>query len=243
MKLTPFLRLEVVRASALAESDFVGLWQLRRRCIEVQAEVPEARDYAVFREFFAAPDARVTRIVGLGGGVHGFLGWHLRAIEVADLGRLAIVDSDYFFVEPDLRGHVVMSGVALACYLAGALTHRCARVVIVGHGYPSSVMSGARFSGRVVLLGEAELEVWERDAMLHFAATHVGEGFESATCRVRMRTRPLERRRVPRRASARALLDRYEALNPTWEAGFGLVYAIHLTPRSLLRGSLASLRG
>lgn len=243
MKLTPILRLEVVRASALAESDFVELWQLRRRCIEVQAEVSDARDYAVFREFFAAADARVTRIVGLGGRVHGFLGWHLRAIEVAGMGRVAIVDSDYFFVEADLRGHVVMSGVALACYLAGALTHRCARVVIVGHGYPSSVMSGARFSDRVVLLGERELEGWEREAMLHFAATHVGAGFEPASCRVRMRTRPFERRRVPRRASARALLDRYEAINPGWEAGVGLVYAIHLTPRSLLGGSLSLLLG
>jgi hypothetical protein len=152
----PRLRVRVVRASTATESLFIRLWQLRRELIELQADVPEHDDYASFRSFFIGDEARVTliidrkclhaRVPGLKCDecIRGFLGWHLRPLDT-DAGRVGIIDSDYFFVETALRGHPVMLSVVIACYLHAAWAYRTGRVAIVGHGYPASVISGARF--------------------------------------------------------------------------------------------------
>jgi hypothetical protein len=233
------LRVRVVRASALAESTFVRLWQLRGELIDVEA----GDDYAAFRSFFVGDEARVTLIFDRTSdeGIRGFLGWHLRPLDT-DTGRVAIIDSDYFFVESALRGHPVMLGVVMGCYLHAALAYRTRRAAIVGHGYPASVISGARFSARVRFLQDPDVAAWEHAAMLQFTERFCGSAFDQHAGLVRMRTRPRESSRTPRDVRARELLARFESYNPNWTQGFGLPYLIHVSPGQILAGALRIAR-
>lgn len=235
--------MRVVRACTLAEPLFKRLWQLRRELIEIHADVSEHDDYAAFRSFFVGDEARVTLIVDRKSdeNIRGFLGWHLRPLDT-DASRVAIVDSDYFFIESALRGHPVMLSVVMACYLHGALTCRTRRVAIVGHGYPASVISGARFSARVRFPQDPDVATWEHAAMLQFAERFCGSAFDQQAGLVRMRTRPRESGRAPRDMRGRELLARFESYNPNWTQGFGLPYLIHVSPIEILVGALRIAR-
>ena len=215
----------------------MSLCELRKALIHVQPEVAPEDDYASFRSFFTGETARVTLICARDGAIEGFLGWHVRALDLP-ASRVAVIDSDYYFVKPSLRGHLVLTEVALGCYIRAALHARCRRVVIVGHGYPASVLSGGRFSQRVRFLQDPDLQPWERDAMHHFAERFCGASFNRGRGIVRMRTRPVEPRRVPRSPIARDTLARFETYNPDWERGYGLPYIVHMSPGSIARGAL-----
>jgi hypothetical protein len=237
MRVTPWLHVRTLHASRAEEALFVSLCELRKELIHVQPEVAPEDDYASFRSFFKGDTARVSLICTRDGTIEGFLGWHMRALDLP-ASRVAVIDSDYYFVKPSLRGHVVLTQVALGCYARAALHGRCRRVVIVGHGYPASVLSGGRFSQRVRFLQDTDLETWEREAMRHFAERFCGASFDRARGVVKMRTRPVETRRVPRSTAARDTLARFERYNPDWERGYGLPYILHLSPGSIARGAL-----
>jgi hypothetical protein len=237
MKLTPPLHIRSMRAGEAEERLFIELWTLRRSLIDMKPEVGDEADYAAFRSFFAGDEARISLICGRDSEICGFLGWHARPVEVPG-ARMVIIDSDYYFVQPSLRGHVVLVGLALDCYVRGAARHLRPRAAIVGHGYPSSVLSGARFSDRVRFPRDEDVEPWEREAMRQFAERYCGESYDRERCLVRMRTIPAEPRRLPRSPGARDLLARFERHDPRWAEGWGLPYIIHLSPGSIARGAL-----
>ncbi len=237
----PRLRLDVVRAAELDEGAFVELWRLRGRLIDVQVSVEPADDFAAFRSFFAGA-GWVSRIVDEGGALRGFLGWHLRGVETP-AGRRPVLDTDYFFIEPELRGHSIMARLCADVCARAAIAHRSARVILVGHGYPSSLLSGARFAERVVFLQDADAAGWEREAIFGFCERFCGRSFDVGRCLVKMRTTPKEPGRTPKSPQTRALLRRFEAHDPAWSEGWGLPYLLHYTPRSLAAGAWRMIRG
>lgn len=241
MKFLPLLRVRTIRAADATAPLLRELWELRRELIDVQPGVALDDDYASFCSFFAGPDARISLIVSRAGRIEGFLGWHVRALRVAGR-RHAIIDSDYFFVRVALRGHVVMTALALHCF-AGALLHAQAlRLSIAGHGYPASVLSGARFASRVCFPGDPGLADWERAAMAHFVSRFCGASYDPERGLVRMRTLPHPPPRRSRSPALRSLLARFESYNPRWSEGYGLPYLIHIDLGSIAAGGLHFLR-
>jgi hypothetical protein len=146
-------------------------------------------------------------------------------------------------MKSSLRGHFMMSALAFDCYARGALEFKNPRVTIVGHGYPSSVLSGGKFSDRVRFLQDADATSWEREMMNSFVERFCPQSFDQDRGIVRMRTIPKESRKLPRSAKARETLARFEAYNPNWSAGFGLPYLIHYTPASIAMGTFLSAIG
>lgn len=237
MRIFPPLRVSTIRASQADEALFRALCALRRTLVRIQPGVDLEADYASFRSFFRGDSARLTLIRSTRGEIEGYLGWHVRTLSTPE-GRVGVIDSDYYFVKPELRGHVALSKVALTCFLHAALHSQSGRVVIVGHGYPASVLSGLRFSERVRFPQDEDLRDWERDAMQHFAERFCGASFDRDRAVIRMRTTPVEGRRVPGSHAARSAFARFERYNPDWLRGFGLPYLIHLSPGSIARGAV-----
>lgn len=237
MKFRPHLHIRHVHARDEGEPLFIELWELRRRLITVKPETTMEADYSAFRSFFTGADAQISLICARDGAIQGFLGWHTRLLDVPG-GRMVIIDSDYFFVKASLRGHVVMAETALGCFVRSAAHYRQIRVAIVGHGYPSSVLSGARFSSRVRFPQDADVAAWEQEAMSQFCERYCGESFDRERGLVNMRTIPAEPRRTPRSAQAREVFARFESHNPRWPEGWGLPYVIHLSPKSIMHGAL-----
>jgi hypothetical protein len=237
MRFTPHLHIRDVRAGDAQESLFIELCTLRRSLIDLKPGVSDEADYAAFRSFFANEDARITLMCNTSGAIEGFLGWHMRPLDAPGV-RVVVIDSDYFFMKASLRGHAVLTQTALNTYVRSAWRYRRAGAVIVGHGYPSSVLSGSRFSDRVRFLQDRDVAPWEREAMLHFVERYCGDSFDREPGLVQMRTIPAEPRRLPRSARARAVYARIERYNPHWTEGWGLPYVIHLSPASIAKGAL-----
>lgn len=237
MRITPWLHVRTLRAADADEALFRRLCALRRQLVHVQPDVDLAADYAAFRSFFDGDSARVTLIETGTGELQGYLGWHVR-VQQGPQGRVGVIDSDYYFVKPEVRGHLVLAQVAMSTYLQAARLARSTRVVIVGHGYPASVLSGLRFSGRVRFPQDTDVDAFERGAMHRFARQFCGDAFDAERQLVKMRTTPAEGRREPRTPAARAVFSRFERYNAEWLRGFGLPYIIHLTPGSIARGAM-----
>lgn len=242
MRFTPRLHLRVLRAEEADDALLVSLWQLRRSLIDLKPEVTDEVDLASFRSFFQDKDAHVSVIRDKSGAVVGFLGWYVRLLE-APGADVVIIDSDYYFVKPSLRGHFVLTGVILDCFARAALRYGKSRFAIAGHGYPASVLSGARFSERVRFPKDDDLAPWERKAMHDFAERFCGASYDPEKAIVTMRTIPKEARKPPRSAKGRELLARFESYDPNWTEGFGLPYLIHVSLGSIVRGTLRSISG
>lgn len=242
MRLTPRVRLQTFPASRLEENTFQQLCDLRRSLIHLQPGVEPDADYRAFRRFFEGERAHVTVMRSTTGQLEGFLGWHVRSLQTPQ-GRVGVLDSDYYFIKPELRGHSALASVALGCYLKAARLSRSHRVVMVGHGYPASVLSGLRFAWRLRFLQDPDLLSWEREALMHFTTHYCLSSFDPITQCVRMRTLPAEGRREPRTRAAKAAFSRFEQYNPSWLEGVGLLYILHWTPSSILRGAVGRRTG
>lgn len=242
MRFTPWLNLQTFPASHVDESMYQQLCALRRTMIQLQPGVDLVADYVAFRGYFEGERAHVTVLRSRSGRLEGFLGWHVRVIQTPE-GRVGVLDSDYYFLKPELRGHTILANVALGCYLKAAHVGRSGRVVIVGHGYPASVLSGLRFACRVSFLQDQGLLSWEREVMLHYATQFCAGSFDEHRQLVRMRTFPVEGRREPRTRAAKTAVSRFERYNPSWQAGVGLIYLLHWSPGSILRGALGRRKG
>lgn len=237
MKINPFLYLRVVPTKDADESFLKTLWLLRQNLIDLKPGVTSESDFASFYDFFKTPDNWVTLIQSRDGTIRGFLGWRIRSTKVGN-DRFVIIDSDYYFIEPAIRGHVILTPTVMSCYIAGVWQFKSFNAVIVGHGYPASVLSGARFSERTRFLQDADVEPWEREAMLQFAQRYCRSSFDPESGLVDMRTKPRESRQEPRTRKGREIFARYEKYNPNWTEGVGLPYLIHLAPKSILAGGL-----
>jgi hypothetical protein len=226
-----------LRCETLSEETFVALWKLRCSLIELKPDVKLDEDYASFRGFFSEPGARCSVLRDRDKTIHGFLGWYDRSTSV-DGATVGVIDSDYFFMNPRYRGRPEMTHVALGPCARVALKHRARRVVIVGHGYPASVLSGSQFSSRVCFMQDGDVRPWERDAMRRFIDRFCPSSYDPRSGLVKMRTVPPRPARPPRSRGTRALLARFEQHNPRWTEGWGLPYLIHMTPGSIARGAL-----
>lgn len=241
MKFAPLLSLRVVPTDHADESFLKTLWLLRQKLIDLKPNVTSQSDFASFHDFFKTRDTWVTLIQAHEGTIRGFLGWRTRLMQFGN-DRFVIIDSDYYFIERAIRGHVILTPMAMSCYLAGVWQFKSFRAVIVGHGYPSSVLSGARFSHRTRFLQDADIEPWEREAMLQFAQRYCRSSFDAKRGLVDMRTKPRESRQEPRTRKGQEILARYERYNPDWTEGVGLPYLIHLAPKSILAGGVQLTR-
>ncbi|HRI72820.1 MAG TPA: hypothetical protein PK156_51640, partial [Polyangium sp.] len=213
MRFTPRLHLDTLHGPEIDASLLAELYALRRDLIDLRPDVREEEDFASFQRFFTSDGARVTLMRQSNASIVGFLGWYAREVPISQGNRVAI-DADYFFMKSSLRGHFMMSALAFDCYARGALEFKNPHVAIVGHGYPSSVISGGRFSDRVRFLQDADVTSWERDVMVAFAERFCAQSFDREKEIICMRTLPRESRRLPRVAKAREILARFEAYNP-----------------------------
>lgn len=242
MRFTPRIHLDTLLAAQIDSTVLTELFELRRTLVDLRPDVRIDDDFASFRLFLKGDGAHVTLMRESGGTIAGFLGWYAREVHIPD-GSIVAVDADYFFMKSSLRGHFMMSALAFDCYARGALAFKNPRVAIVGHGYPSSVLSGGRCSDRVRFLQDADATPWEREMMHSFVERFCPQSFDQDQGIVRMRTIPKETRKLPRSAKARETLARFEAYNPNWPAGYGLPYLIHYTPASIAMGTILSAMG
>jgi hypothetical protein len=242
MRFTPRIHLDTLVAAQVDSAVLMELFELRRGLVDLRPDVRIEDDFESFRLFLTSDGAQVSLMRGSDDTIAGFLGWYAREVHIPD-GRIVAVDCDYFFMKSSLRGHFMMSALAFDCYARGALAFRNPRVAIVGHGYPSSVLSGGKFSDRVRFLQDADATSWERKMMHSFVDRFCPQSFDQDKGIVRMRTIPKESRKLPHSTKSRETLARFEAYNPNWAAGFGLPYLIHYTPASIAMGTLSSAIG
>lgn len=212
-------------------------WRFRLSLIALRPEVTPEDDWLAFRAYFR-PGVELITQRRADGELSAIFAWSLR--EVREDGRArVIIDADYGFVRPEERQRLVVAVAFARIWGSAALRGRTATVTLLGSGYPSGVMGFGRFARRIRGLADPDLEPWERRILAAYCAEH--ECVDAGRGILRMRTRPLERRREPRSARSRELLAWFEGQVPDWEEGRGLVYVVCFAPTAMLRASLRAV--
>lgn len=99
---------------------------------------------------------------------------------------------------------------------------------IGGFAYPQGYMVYARALPSVWLLGQESMPAGERALAAALAREWGGDAWDAARQRVSFNTVHREAPRASANGERRALLAGYEALNPEWRAGHGLMMLARL---------------
>jgi hypothetical protein len=232
MRITPWIHIQYVHAATAPERFFEELWRIRGSVMGLRPDMAPEADYKAFRNYFNH-ETLVTTYRARDGTVQGFFGFRSRLVQVPG-GPVIRIDPEYLFTRPVMRGHI-----AHLLGMCGSLLRICARhgfhrCAAVGVGYPPWVLSVSRISHRVRTLRDPDVEPWEREMLLDCVQTFWGSSFDPDTALVRMRTMPVEPRKIPRTKRGKDLLAWYESHNPRWRESFGLPSILHIDMKSVL---------
>jgi hypothetical protein len=151
-----------------------------------------------------------------------------------------VIDAEYGFVHTDARGSFIVPAAIFRIWSKAAITARSRIIYLLGSGYPSGVLAFGRLCDHLVSLNDAHIWPWEKRIIAEYCAEN--DCHDAARGILRMRTIPLEKRRIPRRKKSRELLTWYEAQVPNWEDGFGLVYVVRFDPLAIMRSWIQGLQ-
>ncbi|MCB9537371.1 MAG: hypothetical protein H6704_14050 [Myxococcales bacterium] len=231
----PPWRLRFVRGRDLSEERIDEAWALRSALIGLQRQVPVEVDRAAFgRDLRRA--SRVGLIVDRQDRLQGFtdLAIHLEP-------GLVVMRGEYGFVAPAWRRHPALALLTVGLMLHGLARHGAGRrVYYVGDPYPTGLRPFIGGFDRVFLAGEPDLPPDVADIVRRYPPLFYGQAWEAQHNRVRLRTIPGEL--VIRSDRDRAMLTRYERINPGWREGYGAFMVVPVGWSVVPRGLAAALR-
>lgn len=231
-------RLYTADASQVSEALLREMWEFRLSIISLRPEVTRETDWIAFRSYFQ-PGVEVITMRNRKGELRGIFGWSLRTVDDGQ-EKHVVVDAEYGFVHASARGSIIVPAAIFRIWSKAAITGRSRIIYLLSSGYPSSVLAFGRLCDHVVSLNDAHTSPWERQIITDYCAEN--DCIDPSRSILRMRTIPLEKRRIPRSERSRELLTWYEAQVPNWEDGFGLVYVVRFDPLAIVRSWIRGLR-
>jgi hypothetical protein len=213
---------------------------LRAQFMRLKPDVHPADDRALVAAWLCAPECTVVTGRDRVGALQWFVDMCSRRIE--HRGRAHVVCySNYGFVSLAYRGH---PGYALG-NLRNLLVHRrrhgvTPRLVWIGAVYPASFVVVARTFPMVWATREPDAPSALVSIVDRVAPELFGDAWLPEEQLVRTRTLPPPH--APKSPEGRALLERYEALNPRWHEGYALPLVSPLSLGNLLGGGRLLVR-
>ena len=208
---------------AFTEHDLRAFWRFRARFVALKPEVDPARDYRSFVDFIRSADLAWVW-VDRDGAILGTAFHRLEARRV-DGREVVVVHSEYGYCSVRGRAEVILSTVA--AYAWAAIKARQA-VYVGGFAYPQGYLIYARTLPSVWLLGQESMPAAERALAAELAREWGGAAWDVERQRVSFNTLHREAPRPSADPERQALLAGYEALNPEWRAGYGLMMLTRL---------------
>jgi hypothetical protein len=231
-------RLYAADTSQVSEDLLRKMWEFRLSIISLRPEITQETDWVAFRSYFQ-PGVEVITAKNRAGELQGIFGWSFRIVH-DDQETHVVVDAEYGFVHAAARGSIIVPAAIFRTWSKAAIAGRSRIIYVLGSGYPSSVLAFNRLSDRLVSLNDADVLPWERQVIAEHCAKNDCIDLERGI--LRMRTVPLEKRRIPRSESNRKKLAWYEDQIPNWEDGFGLVYLVRIDPLAIVRSWIQGLK-
>ncbi|MEC7522688.1 MAG: hypothetical protein VYE22_22560 [Myxococcota bacterium] len=232
------LHLRFCDGEAIPEDLLREVWALRLTMLTLTRS--READWEVFSGFVRGPDRCLFAFVDDDEVVRGF--FTIAFLPMEEPGRRdLLMYSKYFYFHRDFRGHPksILSPWRLLPLTLRRYGPR--RLHFVTTAFPQSYVSLARTSGRVFSLRDPGLPAWERRALTRFAQTFCGDAFDEGEGLVGG-SNVADSESLPRSPEARALHDRYEALNPRWREGFSLPILFHVDARLIFHNARRVLR-
>ncbi len=220
---------------SFSDADVRALWRFRACFVDLKPHIDPEADFADFADFVRGADFAWVWLAD-DGAVLGTC-FHRSERHEVDGRAYTVVHSEYGYTASRGGNSVVLAQFAV--YLAATL--RAREAIYFGglaypHGYPVFALSFPR----IWLLGEDTVPADARALAEHLGAAWAGDAWDPARRRVAFRTLPRE---APndRGPARQRLLAHYEALNPEWRAGHGLLLLGRLDLASVpsLLGGLA----
>lgn len=223
----PAPRARVVRGRDLDAREVDACFAVR--CASVESRPGDPPDRAFFARALRA--CTLVTLMDAGGECVGFLGMHLDR-EAWSGGRGWVFEVEFAFVLEAWRGQVPYARPTLL-----ALARRWSRaplepIFLCGACYPSSFCNaGASFCTPATLQSTSGGDDAAALALVrHLCETRFAEGFDAQRQRVRMPCIPTSReaRRRWKDPVRSELFAQYDAMNPDWREGFGIVVAMRI---------------
>jgi hypothetical protein len=191
-------RLYTADASHVSEALLREMWEFRLSIISLRPEVTRETDWIAFRSYFQ-PGVEVITIRNRKGELRGIFGWSLRMVDDGQ-EKHVVIDAEYGFVHTDARGSFIVPAAIFRIWSKAAITARSRIIYLLGSGYPSGVLAFGRLCDHLVSLNDAHIWPWEKRIIAEYCAEN--DCHDTARGILRMRTIPLEKRRIPRRKKA-----------------------------------------
>ncbi|MFC6287439.1 hypothetical protein ACFP3Q_12090 [Nocardioides sp. GCM10027113] len=232
------LRALMVPSEELDEARLREIWRLRLEMLTLTR--PEEQDWEEFRSAVVGPDRFVFVFVDPQDTAQGFF---TIAMLPVDLGRrrMLLMFSKYFYFRRAYRGHpkTILAPWRLLPVAVRRFGVRSLHFVTTA--YPQSYVSLTRTSGRTWSLRDEAAPAWAREALVAFAETFYPMSFDPEGGVVRGGN-VADSESLPRSADARALVRRYEELNPEWRDGVSLPILFSVDPRLVRTSATRSVR-
>jgi hypothetical protein len=202
--------------AALAAGDVDEMWALRARIFALKHDQAPAADRTKFARIIRTSQ-RVLRLRDHGGTLRGMMCFLWEELE--DHSGV-VFTPEYGFFDEGYRGHPMFMIGGLPVLLRVMAEARGRPLWMAGIGYPKSMRSGARLLAPLWSLQDDALPEDARAMLLQVLGTLGGPDADPSRGTAPMPTLP-EPAPLPEHQGA--FWRRYEALNPKWPDGIGLV--------------------
>ncbi len=221
------LELSLQYVLALDDADIDEMLALRAQFMRLKPDVDPAEDRALAARWLRAPGTTVAIARDREGALQCFIDMSSRLVE--HHGQAHVVCCTYFvFASLAYRNH--------PAYVLGNFWNLLAqsrrngfvpRMLWITAPYPTSFRASSRAFTRVWAGRDPDIPPMVGALVDRVALEVFGESWMPEQRLVRMRTLPPPY--VPESPEGRAVFERYEAMNPRWREGLGLLMMVPLT--------------
>lgn len=226
------LEISLHEGPTLDDATIDEMMALRAQFMRLKPEVCPDEDRELVSAWLRAPECTVATGRDRTGALQWYIDMASRRVE--HRGRAHVVCySNYGFVSLAYRGHPSLALGNLWNLFVHSRRHGfTSRLSWTGAAYPASFILIARTLPMVWATREPEAPTALVDVVDRVAPELFGDTWLPEAQLVRMRTLPPPH--APKSPEGRAVLERYEALNPRWREGYGLVFVVPLTLANVL---------
>jgi hypothetical protein len=221
------LELSLQGGPALSDAVIDEMLGLRAQFMRLKPEVDPAEDRALVARWLRAPGCTIAVARDRQGALQCFIDMRSRLVEHRGQAHL-VCCSSFAFASLSYRNHPAYvlgnSWNLLAQSRRNGFIHRA---LWIGAAYPASFRAATRAFAQFWAGREPEIPPMVGALVDRVAPEIFGESWMPAQRLVRMRTLPPPA--TPESPEGRAVLERYEASNPRWREGFGLMTMTPLT--------------
>lgn len=234
------LDISLQQGTTLDDAAIDEMLALRAQFMRLKPGVHPADDRALLAAWLRAPGCTVAVARDRAGALQCFMDMNSRRVEHGGHAHV-VCYSNFGFASLAYRSHPAYAIGNLENLSVHGYRHGLTlRLLWTGAAYPASFIAIARTFPRVWACSDPEAPPRLVSVVDHAAPQIFGDGWLPHERLVRMRTLPPPH--APKSPEGQAALRRYEARNPRWHEGYGLMIVVPLTLSNLVGAVRLALR-